>query len=297
MSRKLKKNELGKGIRALLSSMEEGNIDNPSDAVKTLSTKWADIPLSKISANPFQPRSEFDEAALEELATSIRTYGLIQPVTVSMLANGTFQLISGERRWRAAKLAGLRSVPAFIRIADDQGLLEMALVENIQREDLNPLEIAFTYKRLIDECNLSQEALSSRVGKQRSTVSNYIRLLKLPAEIQKSIKEGDISMGHARALAGLKDSKRQATILKQILAKQLSVRSVEGLVSNIKVPTLTPSRKASLSPELREFEKQLKSNFGSRAKLRISEDKSGSILIPYHSQKQLEELMRLLFDK
>jgi ParB family chromosome partitioning protein len=297
VSRKLKKNELGKGIRALLSSMEEGNIDNPGDAVKTLSSKWAEIPLSKISANPFQPRTEFDPAALEELATSIRTYGLIQPVTVSMLANGSFQLISGERRWRAAKLAGLRSVPAFIRIADDQGLLEMALVENIQREDLNPLEIAFTYKRLIDECNLSQEALSTRVGKQRSTVSNYIRLLKLPAEIQKSIKEGNISMGHARAIAGLKEPKKQANLLKQILAKQLSVRDVEDLVSNFKSPSTRVSRKQVLSPELQSFEKQLKSSFGTKAKLRMAEDKSGSILIPYHSQKQLEELMRLLFDK
>ncbi|MEL6866667.1 MAG: ParB/RepB/Spo0J family partition protein, partial [Bacteroidota bacterium] len=204
MAKKYKKKELGQGIRALLSNIDHGSSNEgpQEDVVRTLSNTIATIPLNSIEVNPGQPRIEFDEEALQELSESIKVHGLIQPITVRRLNEQTYQLISGERRMRASKIAGLKEVPAYIRLANDQEMLEMALIENIQREDLNAIEVANSYQRLIEECELTHEALSERVGKNRSSVTNYLRLLKLPPDVQSAIKEQKISMGHARALAG-----------------------------------------------------------------------------------------------
>ena len=221
---------MGKGIRALLNNIDEEIKDHPEEVVRELSSSVAMIPITAVEVNPFQPRKDFDDDALSELSESIKTYGLIQPITVRRLNDRQFQLISGERRTRAAKLAGLTEIPAYIRIADDQGMLEMALVENIQREDLNAIEIAITYQRLVDECNITHENMSERVGKKRSTITNYLRLLKLNPEIQQAIKLNKISMGHARALVGVNDIALQLMLYRQITKEELSVRAVEDLI-------------------------------------------------------------------
>ncbi len=200
-----------------------------------------EISLRDIEANPWQPRSKFDEEALEELADSIKEIGIIQPVTVRLLENGKYQLITGERRYRAARKIGLKTVPAFVRDAEDQNMLEMALVENIQREDLDAIEVAISYQRLIEECNLTQENLSDRVGKKRSTVSNYLRLLKLPAEIQLGIKDKKITMGHARALINIEDQDTLLAVYEQVVAKDLSVRKVEELVRQVQLKENSPA--------------------------------------------------------
>jgi len=249
-----KKEELGRGIRALLSGIDQTKIeeDKKEAVVEELSKSVAEIPIGLIEANPYQPRTEFKDKDLLELTQSIKSYGIIQPITVRKIGN-KFQIISGERRWRASKLAGLKSVPAYIRIADDQGMLEMALVENIQRADLNAIEVAISYHRLMEECDLNHEELADRVGKERSTVSNYVRLLKLPPPIQKSIKSGVISMGHARALSGIDDSNWQIQLHKKIIDNGLSVRASEALVKEWKSrKALGKSSKstAQLSPEV-----------------------------------------------
>ena len=228
-----KKKEIGKGLRALLSNIETTN--NPTvktKLVKELNSSILEIVIDKIETNPFQPRSEFDVEELAELSQSIKIHGLIQAITVRSLGGDKYQLISGERRLRASKLAGLKTVPAFIRVADDQAMLEMALIENIQRSNLNAIEIAISYQRLMVECDLTHESLSDRVGKKRSTISNYVRLLKLPPQIQSSIKGAEISMGHARALAGIGDVGLQLDIFKEVLSKKMSVRALEALVKS-----------------------------------------------------------------
>jgi ParB family chromosome partitioning protein len=206
MAKKVKKKELGLGIRALLSNLDEGEAtpEEQKEVVKELSHTVAMIPVDQIEVNPFQPRVEFDEEALKELSSSIKVHGVIQPLTLRRLSDNAYQLISGERRLRASKLAGLQEVPAYVRLANDQEMLEMALVENIQRQDLNPIEVAITYQRLIDECSLTHQNLGGRVGKKRSTVSNFLRLLQLPPQIQQALKNKRISMGHAKALGELK---------------------------------------------------------------------------------------------
>jgi ParB family chromosome partitioning protein len=217
-----KKNALGRGLGALLQNPDTDVTSRGGDSalVGSIST----IPIAQIEANPFQPRTHFDQEKLDELAASIRQLGIIQPITVRKLGYDKYQLISGERRFRASQLAGLDEVPAFIRIANDQAMLEMALVENIQRHELDAIEVALSYQRLIEECDLTQEALSERVGKQRSTIANYLRLLKLPPEIQKGIANGEVTMGHARALIGIEDPLEQLQLYKQIITEQLSVR-------------------------------------------------------------------------
>ena len=220
-----KKNALGRGLNALIESSDYENLNQTREP--------NEIKIDLIEANPFQPRSNFDEEALQELADSIKELGVIQPITVRALENGKYQLISGERRLRASKLVGLEKIPAYIRNTDDQGMLEMALVENIQREDLNAIEVAISYQRLMDECNLTQDMLSQRVGKKRSTVANYTRLLNLPAKIQLGIKEDKISMGHARALLAVKDTDTQLMVYDQILKYDFSVRKVEEIVKEL----------------------------------------------------------------
>jgi len=225
----VKRSALGKGLGALIEDAGTMN-----DFVRNSSIDEIDI--NQIESNPFQPRTDFDEESLNELATSIKEIGIIQPITVRKSANGKFQLISGERRFRASIIAGLKTIPAYVRTADDQGMLEMALVENIQREDLDAIEIAISYQRLIEECTLTQESLSDRVGKKRSTITNYLRLLKLPAEIQLGIRKKMLSMGHARALINIEDANDQLYIFEQIINDGLSVRKVEDMVRAIKEP-------------------------------------------------------------
>ena len=212
-----KKEQVGKGLRALLGNIEsiESSDQTKKEVVRELSKSIELISIQSIETNPYQPRTEFDQEELLALVQSIKTLGLIQPITVRSIGSDKYQIISGERRWRASKLAGLSEIPAYIRIADDQGMLEMALVENIQRSDLNPLEVALSYQRLIDECNLQHDTLAKRVGKERSTVSNYIRLLKLPPDIQSALRDKKLSMGHARALSGLEDPALQLVVYKK----------------------------------------------------------------------------------
>jgi ParB family chromosome partitioning protein len=236
-----KKSPLGRGLGALIddAKYEKRTVN---EAVST--SAIAEIDINKIEANPFQPRKEFDKEALEELAASIKELGIIQPITVKKISENKFQLISGERRFRACKLAGLDKIIAFVRDANDQGLLEMSLVENIQREDLNSIEIAVTYQRLMDECTLTQEKLSERVGKKRATITNYLRLLKLPAKIQVGVRDNRISMGHARALIGLENEEAQLKIYHKILNEGLSVRNTEALVREANYPVRKEEKKS-----------------------------------------------------
>ena len=230
-----KKRQFGRGINALLKDINtEIESSTTQEVVKELAKNFATLPISQVAPNPSQPRKDFDIAALEELATSIKTLGIIQPITVRLVRENDYQIISGERRYRACKRAGLKEIPAYIRIANDQELLEMALVENIQRQDLNPIEVAASYDRLIRECNLTHKELSGRLGKSRSVITNFMRLLKLSPEGQKNVRDGLISMGHARSLVGVLDTELQVQILKDIIENGHSVRQVEAIASALK---------------------------------------------------------------
>jgi len=292
-----KKKELGKGIRALLSNIESTN--NPkekTELVKELNSSILEIPINKIEVNPFQPRTEFDQEELEELSQSIRIHGLIQAITVRSIGGEKYQLISGERRLRASKLAGLKKVPAFIRVADDQALLEMALIENIQRSNLNAIEVAISYQRLMVECDLTHESLSERVGKKRSTISNYVRLLKLPPQIQSSIKNNEISMGHARALAGIDDVGLQLDIYKEVINKKMSVRALESLIKTYNNPQPAPSVSSapSISPEVKKIQSQLSASLGTAVKIKRNESGKGEISIKFGSDRELNNLLEIL---
>ena len=254
------------------------------------------IPITSIEVNPNQPRNHFDEEALQELSDSIKIHGLIQPITVRRLDQKTFQLISGERRWRASKMAGLEEVPAYIRIANDQEMLEMALIENIQREDLNAVEIALTYQRLKEECGLTDEKLSERVGKKRTTVTNYMRLLSLPPSIQTAIKSKTISMGHARALAGVEDYGMQNALLQQTTSKGLSVRALEKLVSDYNSPKPKKEKKA-VPTEYRDVEQAFREYFGmKRINIKVKDGGKGQIVIPFDSVLQLNQILDRIDD-
>lgn len=292
-----KKSEVSKGLRSLLSNIEKTN--NPaerSQLVKELSNSIALISPELIEVNPFQPRTEFDTEQLMELARSIKTSGLIQPITVRALGGNKYQLISGERRLRASKMAGIREIPAYIRVANDQEMLEMALVENIQRADLNAVEIAISYQRLMDECNLTHEALSERVGKDRSTVTNYVRLLKLPAQIQASVKEGILSMGHARALAGIENIALQLKIFKEAQDQGLSVRAVEQLIKSYAAPK--PGNSGStiteIHPEIRKIQDQLGSLLGTKIEIKRDQKGKGAINILFNSDVELNKITEIL---
>lgn len=253
------------------------------------------IAIEDIDTNPYQPRTIFEKEALEELSQSIKIQGLIQPITVRRLANGRYQLISGERRLRASKMAGITEIPAFVREADDLAMLEMALVENIQRENLNSLEIAFTFQKLIEECKLTQEALSNKVGKNRSTVTNYLRLLKLPIEIQAGIRDGRISMGHARALVAVISLDAQIKIYKAIVEKDLSVRQVEEMARELndkKKPATTSVNKASKFNI--KFQSMLSEKLGTKVNIRSGSNGNGSIVIHYKDEKHLQKIAELM---
>jgi len=289
--------ELGKGIRALLNNIDEEIKDNPEEVVRELSSSVAMIPVAAVEVNPFQPRKDFDDDALSELSDSIKTYGLIQPITVRRLNDRQYQLISGERRTRAARLAGLTEIPAYIRIADDQGMLEMALVENIQREDLNAIEIAITYQRLVDECNITHESMSDRVGKKRSTITNYLRLLKLNPEIQQAIKLNRISMGHARALVGVNDIALQLMLFRQITKEELSVRAVEDLIRkyNEQKGNKSKLKNSNVLPDIyRNIQDELSHKLGTKVNLKLKGSGVGEILIKFASDNELNRLLDVI---
>jgi len=291
-----KKNVLGRGLGALI---EEA--DNEIAVEKRVSAGGTEISTALIEANPFQPRTVFDKEALDELTTSIQELGVIQPITVRELENGRYQLITGERRFRASLQAGLTTIPAYIRTANDQGMLEMALVENIQREDLNAVDIAISYQRLIEECSLTQEDLSLRVGKKRATVSNYLRLLKLPAEIQIGIRDNRISMGHARALVAVEDPHFQLNLFYKIIEEDLSVRKIEELARKSGKETEKTASKAktadsALPLAYGELKDQLSDFFGTGIDLHRNPKGSGKIIIPFASDDELERIIGI-FDR
>lgn len=285
-----KKNALGRGLSALISDEEPRERGNPAGL--------DEIGLGLIETNPFQPRTRFEEESLRELASSIRELGIIQPVIVRPKDDGRYQLIAGERRFRAAEMIGLETIPAYIRVADDQGLLEMALVENIQREDLDAIEVAISFQRLMDECNLTQENLSERVGKNRSTISNYIRLLKLPAEIQLGIKHRQISMGHARSIINMEDPEAQLDLYHRIIEHDLPVRKVEELVRKLSDPLPgTPEKVPQPSSDNDEYgslRDHLAGFFGTDIQFRRNLKGQGKIVIPFGSNEELERIVGLL---
>lgn len=293
-----RRNALGRGLGALLDD-STNSADKLSGAGAGALSSIGEIPVDQIEVNPFQPRTEFNQEALAELAESIKVQGIIQPITVRQLSRNQYQLISGERRLQASKLAGLEAIPAYIRTADDQQMLEMALIENIQRENLNSIEIALSYQRLISECNLKQEELGERVGKNRATVTNYLRLLKLPPDIQIAIRDGQLSMGHARAIIGVDDPGIQLSIFKKIISEDLSVRKVESLVreyaqAKSSAPSANKPAGPSLSPEVKNLQNKLSSHFGTRIVLKADEKNKGEIRIPFVSTEDLNRILEIL---
>lgn len=305
MSAQQRKTGLGKGLSALLDDSEiaDKSLSENRSTAGRASQAFGGIDfvhVDRIDINPFQPRTDFDEEALKELSASITLQGLIQPITVRQLGD-KFQLISGERRLRASKMAGLTSIPAYVRTANDQEMLEMALIENIQRENLNAIEVALSFRRMIDECNLKQEQLGERVSKNRTTVTNYLRLLKLPPAIQAAIRDGQVSMGHARALINIAEVDKQLFIFREIVNKGLSVRKTEELVRDIQqggkaVDTDKKSAKnGTLSFQYQKLEDDLASRFSTRVKLNLHGAKGkGAIEIPFQSEDDLNRILELL---
>ena len=297
MAKATKKQALGRGLSALLK--------DPQNDIKSAEDKNADklvghiveLELKAIEVNPFQPRTSFNEESLRELASSIRELGVIQPITVRKLDYNKYQLVSGERRFRASKLVGLETIPAYIRIANDQESLEMALVENIQRQDLDPIEISLSYQRLIDEINLTQEQLSERVGKNRSTIANYLRLLKLDPIIQTGMRDGFLSMGHGRALINIEDPQVQLEIYEKILANSLSVRDTEKLVRELqegkpesKAATSAPTVSRDIKKSIKEFSDRL----GAKVDVKVSKKGNGKLIIPFKSEEDLNRLKKII---
>ncbi len=292
-----KNNEaLGKGIRSLLQSID-ADLKTTSGELKTsvveAVTNMLRIPLDQIETNPRQPRHDFDEGALQELANSIRLHDIVQPVTVSKLPTGKYRLISGERRFRAARIAGLKDLPAYVRLADDQQLLELALLENLQREDLNAMEIALSYKRMMEEINYTQEQVAERMGKERSTVANYIRLLKLPPDIQVAVRSNQLSMGHARALINVDTVDKQLYLFGEIKNKGLSVRQTEELVRKLYKDghSVKDSVKPTLPEGFKRIEDNLATHFSTRVKLNHNKKGQGNISIEYYSLQELNKLL------
>jgi len=294
---KQNKDALGKGIRSLLQSIDadlKTSTGHLKNTVVESVTSVNRIPVDDIEANPKQPRHDFDEQSLHELASSVKRHDIIQPITVSKLPTGKFRLISGERRLRAARIAGLKDIPAYVRQANDQQLLELALLENLQREDLNAMEISLSYKRMMDELELTQEQVAENMGKDRSTVTNYIRLLKLPPDIQVAVRNGEVSMGHARALVNVDTVDRQLYIFNEIKNKGLSVRQTESLVRNLykQGAGVKKTAKSSMPQGFQKIEDNLASHFGTRVKLKSSRNGSGQITIEYYSLDELNGILR-----
>jgi len=299
-----KKQALGKGIRALLNTIDE-DLQSTAESVPAASGHSAGtitrISLDQIEVNPKQPRRDFDEQALKELSESIKLHDIIQPVTVIKINPTRYQLISGERRWRASKLAGLKDIPAYVRTADDQQLLELALLENLQREDLNAIEVGLSYKRLMDECDMTQEQVAERMKKDRSTVTNYIRLLKLPPDIQTAVRDGGLSMGHARAIIGLEQIDQQLYVFREVREKGLSVRQVETLVKEMLageksngVNDQSQKSKSQLPPAYKRIEDNMASHFSTKVKLDRKRNGKGAITIEFYNDNDLERIMEMM---
>lgn len=289
----VKKSALGRGLGALITDAAE----DPKPRAEAMSA-IQELDLDDIRPNPFQPRTEFDEEALQELAVSIKSIGIVQPITVRAVEDGKYEIIAGERRFRASRLAGLKSIPAYIRKTEDESLLELALIENIQREDLNAIEVAISYQRLIDECKLTQDGLSERVGKKRATIANYLRLLKLPAPIQLALRDKRITMGHARAIINIEDTDTQFMIFEQILKYDFSVRKVEEIVRELANPKPgEEARKMVKKNELGDYielQQHLSRRFHARVELKRNESGKGKIVIAFKSDEELEKIVSIL---
>lgn len=304
MAQSNKKQALGQGIRALLNNIDEElkanepAIKNNAENAKNAGLVIGRIPVNKIKVNPKQPRYDFDERALNELADSIKLHDIIQPITVVKLADGNFQLISGERRWRASKLAGLKDIPAYVREANDQEMLEMALLENLQRENLNAIEISLSYKRLMEECSLTQEQVAERMKKERSTVANYLRLLKLPPDVQRAVRDGSLSMGHARCILGLENVEEQLYVFRECQTKGISVRQAEAMVKAMQqerkpqVPVEKVEQRLPLA--YKRIEDNMASHFSSKVLLARKKNGKGSITIDFYNDEELEKIMELM---
>ncbi|HPE34090.1 MAG TPA: ParB/RepB/Spo0J family partition protein [Bacteroidales bacterium] len=291
---KPKRSSLGRGLEAILQSPDT-DITSKDISGNYVVGAIANISIGKIEANPFQPRNRFEEEDLNELADSIREQGIIQPLTVRKLGYDKYQIIAGERRLRASKIAGLQEVPCYIRVANDEEMLELALIENIHRQDLNSLEIGISYQRLMEECNLTQEELSKRVGKQRSTISNYIRLLKLPAEIQVALRDNLITMSHARTFITLENKEEQLQLLAEILENELSVRDIEQRVKQ-KRKIKVKKRPAPLPDKYQSLGKKLENILGAKVQMKKSNKGKGSIVIGFDSEEELDRIINLLVD-
>ena len=297
MAQPIKKNALGKGIRALLDTIDE-EIQTGKDGVPAVSgqnmANTARIPVDQIEINPKQPRRDFDEKALAELSESIKLHDIIQPVTVVKIGQHKYQLISGERRLRASKMAGLKDIPAYVRAAETHEMLEMALIENLQREDLNAIEIALSYRQLMDECGLTQEQVAERMKKERSTVANFLRLLKLPPDIQRSVRDGQLSMGHARAIIGLEHVDQQLYLYRETLSRGLSVRQVEQMVKEMsqdKPANIKPITPVRLPIAYKKIEDNMASLFSTKVVLARKKSGKGSVSIEFYSDEDLERIM------
>jgi ParB family transcriptional regulator, chromosome partitioning protein len=296
MTQPNKKDALGKGIRSLLQNID-ADLKTTSGHLKTnvveSVTSMLRIPVEQIQVNPKQPRHDFDEQSLNDLANSIKLHDIVQPITVSQLGPHSYQLIAGERRWRAAKIAGLKDIPAYVRHANDAQLLELALLENLQRQDLNAIEVALSYKRMMDELGYTQEQLAERMSKERSTVANFIRLLKLPPDIQLAVRNGEITMGHARALINVDHADKQLYIFNEIKKRHLSVRQTEELVRNFykSTPGVNHSSKNILPPAFKQIEDKLASQFSTKIKVMHSKKGNGSITFEYSSLEELNGLL------
>lgn len=296
MAKATKKQALGRGLSALLK--------DPENDIKSAEDKNADklvgniveLELESVEVNPFQPRTSFNEETLRELASSIKELGVIQPITVRKTEFNKYQLVSGERRYRASKLLGLETIPAYIRIANDQESLEMALVENIQRQDLDPIEIALSYQRLLDEISLTQEQLSDRVGKNRSTIANYLRLLKLDPIIQTGMRDGFLSMGHGRALINIEDGQTQLNVYEKVLANSLSVRETEKLVKNLGQETLgeKPATPSTLPQDFKKSIKEFSEYLGTKVDVKVAKKGNGKLIIPFHSEEDFNRLKKII---
>lgn len=296
MAKTTRKKALGRGLSALLN--------DPENDIQSVEDKNADkvvgniveLELDSIEVNPFQPRTSFNEDALDELASSIRELGVIQPITVRKVGQQAYQLVSGERRFRASKIVGLETIPAYIRIANDQESLEMALVENIQRQDLDPIEIALSYQLLIDEIDLTQEQLSDRVGKNRSTIANYLRLLKLDPIIQTGMRDGFLSMGHGRALINISNTEQQIEVYEKILKEKLSVRETEKLVKSINEGRKKPISQPKLDQDKQQQLKAISQHFGAKIDIKITKKGNGKIILPFSSDEDFNRIAKLLQD-
>ena len=290
----VQKKALGKGLSAILRDPTKDIKSAAEPGAADVVGHIADVDIDTIETNPYQPRSNFDKQALEELAASIREVGIIQPITVRKNGFNSYQLISGERRFRASKLAGLKSIPAYVRLADDQNMLELALIENIQREELDAIEVALSYKRLMEECNFNQEQLGERVGKQRTTVTNYLRLLRLQPLIQAGIRDRMITMGHGRALINVEDEDIQLAIYRDIIAKDLSVRKVEEIVRNMRKPPKDTTKKPVLPEAYRKLRIQLRDYFSSEVDLSREKGGKGKLVIKFENDKDLERIINII---